>query len=282
MIQFPAYPLVTVLTDLHWLKEYLSSINPQDQDRWPKLSKQFTGIAEVIGEVAQELELIETFGRCQRFNKIITASITELIPLTGIPDKTLTKPEIISEIEGIESSLEKELLGEQFVYIPRSKSKFCEQPALFGETVNQAFPSAATDIKDAGNCLAADLNTAAVFHLMRAVESAMRVLVVHLGIKIKNKAVKEAGWDELIKLIDKKLKERREKYAKSKRKKRSEWSDLKFYGVAADELSVFKENWRDKVMHTWDNYNEHEAMNVFIRVKGFMQKLATKVSETKN
>jgi len=107
----------------------------------------------------------------------------------------------------------------------------------------------------------------------------MRVLVVHLEIKLKNKALKETGWDELIKLIDKKLKERREKYDNSKRKKRSEWSDLKFYGVIADELNVFKENWRDKVMHTWDAYNELEAMNVFVRVRGFMQKLATKVTE---
>jgi len=115
---------------------------------------------------------------------------------------------------------------------------------------------------------------------MRAVEAVMRVLVVHLGIKVKHKAIKEAGWDVLIRLIEKRLKERRRKYDDAKNKKRSDWNDLKFYGVAADELNVFKENWRDKVMHTWTPYNEHDTQTVLVRVRDFMQKLSAKVTET--
>src|SRR5208282_2687692 len=63
-----------------------------------------------------------------------------------------------------------------FIYIPSAKTKFFEPLELFGNKVYQNFKSARTEIKDAGNCLAADLNTAAVFHLMRASEFGLRAL----------------------------------------------------------------------------------------------------------
>ena len=45
--------------------------------------------------------------------------------------------------------------------------------------VNDKFPSAAFDIDEAGKCLAIGRSTAAVFHLMRALETAIRA--VHQG-----------------------------------------------------------------------------------------------------
>jgi hypothetical protein len=279
MIQFPAYPLLTTSMDLHFLKEYLSNIDPQDRTNWPRLSKQFSGTVELISEVAKELELTETLGRCQRFNKIIAESATELIPTTGILRKTLTKPEIISEIEGIEGSLDKELFGIQFVHIPQLKSKYCEQSALFGEAVNKAFPSATSDIKDAGNCLAVDLNTAAVFHLMRATEFGMRALAVHLKVRLKQKPIEHGGWSELIEQIEKKIRLRRERYDRGRRKNKKELEFLKFCRMMADELYIFKEIWRDNTMHSISSYNESEAKGVFERVRDFMQRLATKVTE---
>jgi hypothetical protein len=194
----------------------------------------------------------------------------------------LTAASANNAIYELRQAIRKELNARKFVMIENEKSEFFEDNNLFGERVGKSFPAAKDEIQAAGNCMAMNLNTAAVFHLMRVVETAMRALVVHLRIKIKNKTIKEAGWDELIKLIEKNIKERREKYDSVKRKKRSDWNDLKFYGVAADELKVFKENWRDKVMHTWSPYNEYDAHSVFVRVRDFMQRLSTKVSEINN
>jgi hypothetical protein len=281
MIEFPIELLIECLEDLEWYIDSIQDRPPQTKEKIEKKAQLLIKFVRKMLLQADKLELIETTGCCERFIRALEDSVSEVPLLSGSTMRldTFTPPELVRELKGIRDAVEKELRQRKFAFIPTGKDKFFEQEKLFGEAVHTAFPSAASEIKDAGNCLAADLNTAAIFHLMRAVEAAMRVLVVHLEIKLKNKALKETGWDELIKLIDKKLKERREKYDNSKRKKRSEWSDLKFYGVIADELNVFKENWRDKVMHTWDAYNELEAMNVFVRVRGFMQKLATKVTE---
>jgi hypothetical protein len=52
---------------------------------------------------------------------------------------------------------------------------FPERP-LFGETVGQKFPSCAFEIEEAGKCLGFSRNTAAVFHLMRALEVAIKAI----------------------------------------------------------------------------------------------------------
>ena len=49
--------------------------------------------------------------------------------------------------------------------------------------MSRHFKSAKDDIGAAGNCYAADLHTAAVFHLMRVAEKGMKALARHLGIK---------------------------------------------------------------------------------------------------
>ena len=78
-----------------------------------------------------------------------------------------------------------EIKEKHFAFIPPEKAVFFEKADLFAEAVNRAFPGAAPEIKDAGNCLATDLHTAAVFHLIRAAEHGMRALAKHLKIRIR-------------------------------------------------------------------------------------------------
>lgn len=280
MIQLTIRELEQFLVELEWHETFLSDRPPDTQEKMKKATERLIGFINPLLRISQKLELTETAGCCARFVSALEISINP-IQFAGRPITldSFTPQEFVRELKGINHAARKELQRKKFIFVPTEKDKYFEHEKLFGESVFDAFPSAREEIKAAGNCLAGDLNTAAIFHFMRVVETAMRVLIIHLGIKIKNKTLKEAGWDELIRLIDKKLKDRREKYDKSKRKKRNEWTDLKFYGVAADELNVFKENWRDKVMHTWSLYNEHDAQTVLVRVRDFMQKLSTKVSE---
>jgi hypothetical protein len=256
--------------------------DPKNPDTWPERSRQFEKIVKLIGEAAKDLELTETKGRCARFCKIISASTNELLPGTGI-FKKLTTPEILLELEGIAETLEGELDGKKFVYIPLSKLKFCDQPALFGERVSKCFPSAKGEIMAAGNCLSVDLNTAAVFHLMRAAEFGMRALAIHLKVKLtqkgKPKPIEHGGWDEIINHIENRIEERREKYDKGVKKNRKEFEFLKFCRIMADELYKFKEYDRNNTMHSIRSYNESEAKGVFDRVQDFMKKLSTEVSE---
>jgi len=138
--------------------------------------------------------------------------------------------EIESGMKGIQWAVEKELLENTFVFIPSNKMNYfkCDDDkALFCKSVYENFKSARADIKDAGNCLAADLNTAAVFHLMCVVNIGLLALAKHLKLKIK--AIEFQEWKNI---IDGR-KRRRNPPIKIRREKRSsrlgilQWTTLK-------------------------------------------------------
>jgi hypothetical protein len=96
---------------------------------------------------------------------------------------------IHSQLSSVLYSVQDELRSRTFAFIPESKAAFFEQGALFSEAVNQSFPSAKSHLKSAGNCLAADLHTAAVFHLMCVAELGLRALSKKLHVSKIRKTV---------------------------------------------------------------------------------------------
>jgi hypothetical protein len=179
---------------------------------------------------------------------------------------------IESEIDGLMVSLREELNNRWCAYIPDKKVEFFECEMLFGFGVLMTFGEAKNDIKDAGNCLAADLNTAAVFHLMRVAEYGLRALAAKLGVKAaQGKRIDEATWGQIIKELHGKIDSLYTKSNKTKKEK----EDLAFYRLALNDCSIFKPI-RDDVMHIRGYYNEHEALGLFKRVKEFMKALAAR------
>jgi hypothetical protein len=185
----------------------------------------------------------------------------------------------VNAMSGIYKALDRELSAIDCAFITNDKSKFFEREDLFGAEVSFAFPSAQLDIKSAGNCLASDLNTAAVFHLMRVVEAGMRAFAIHLKVKIKDRPIHHAGWDQLINLIEKSIGERLKKYETNTKRNRKALNKIQFFKLCSNELKLFKDIWRDNVMHTGSPYNAEEAQGVFIRVRDFMQRLSLKISD---
>ena len=74
------------------------------------------------------------------------------------------------------SSIEQKLEKRVFLYVRPNCTVLVDHSQAFGKAVADAFPTARDDIREAGNCLAADCATAAIFHLMRAAEVALRAL----------------------------------------------------------------------------------------------------------
>lgn len=182
----------------------------------------------------------------------------------------------------IEDAIESDFLSLNLAIVQPPLTKFFEEKTLFGKKVNRNFPSSRADIKDAGNCLAVDLNTAAVFHLMRVMEFGLRALSVHLGIKkFKKKPTSKpipidlGTWEEIIVALNEKLAALRTK-ARSKKRE----VELDFYNELLGELRSVKDLMRNKVMHARVIYDHHQAKSAFDHVKAFMQRLATRVSET--
>jgi hypothetical protein len=181
---------------------------------------------------------------------------------------------IHAELCSLRQAIISELEERKFVFIPLAKVEFFEKAALFGKRINYRFPSAKLDIKAAGNCLALDLPTAAIFHLMRVVEIGLRALARQLKVKIKNTPLEYAEWNRIITEIEKKIEVMRQMPRGPKKE-----TELVFYRDLVGAFNAFKDVWRNNVMHTRGTYNEHEALGVFERVRGFMQRLANKVSE---
>ena len=162
---------------------------------------------------------------------------------------------------------------ETFAYVPPARSKYLEQEALFGEAVWKAFPSARYDIQEAGNCYAVGAHTACVFHLMRAVEGALRVLARDLKVKLPGLEFEE--WNRIIEAIQ----ECAEVRAKTLRRREDRTKAREFYGGAIGEFRAFKDAWRNHVMHARASYDEQRAQSAMTHVREFMQRLAERLSE---
>ena len=159
-----------------------------------------------------------------------------------------------------------------FIYIPNGKTKYFEQLELFGDMVYQKFKSARAEIKDAGNCLAADLNTAAVFHLMRASEFGLRALAQHLDAIPRKWPIEFSQWSDVIKDIVTKLEPKTFDIVQMTRGHDKDAALELYSGLLADvrHLKVT----RDRVMHTRESYDEKTALSVFDDVEKFMRRLA--------
>ena len=181
--------------------------------------------------------------------------------------------EVATQLHGLRMSIIEEASDRKFAFIPQDKILFFEQEALFGVEVNRSFPSAAAEIKDAGNCIAAELYTAAVFHLMRTSEWGLRSLARHVKARIKGHLA-YADWGTVLRRIDEKLTALERK---PRGKKKSD--ELEFYRLTESELNTLKDVWRNNVMHTRGRYSQPEAVGVFLRVREFMQRLASRVKE---
>lgn len=191
-----------------------------------------------------------------------------------------TIPVTVSHIESESVHLKDALLREafyrNFFMVERSYSEYLYRDSLFGARVTERFPSAVYDIREAGNCLAMDRNTATVFHLMRAAEYGLRALARDRRITLpKNGVLDLASWEEIIKkLEDAEL--AIQKYPKTVARE----SQYLFYHGAMMEFRRFKNSFRNRVMHTREEYDANQAMSAFVHVRSFFQILAARISET--
>ncbi|HWY75027.1 MAG TPA: hypothetical protein VN281_05390 [Verrucomicrobiae bacterium] len=219
---------------------------------------------ERIEHYCNEIHLIEVRGRIGPFKRRLKENADCFYQV------------IDSELASLLVAIRNELAQRKFIFIPPDSVKYLEQEALFGKAVYDAFPSARDEIKAAGNCLAADLNTAAVFHLMRTVELGLRAFARHLPVKVKKKPLEYSEWGPIIKEIEKKIEP---KIPKKRGPKQTE--AYEFYHGIMGEFNAFKDVWRNSVMHTRRSYNASEAVGVFQHVRNFMQRLSTRISEIK-
>ena len=274
MNQFNAWGFLSIVEDLDEIKKIaVNAINEHGtdcipEDEWKK--KELIRLLNSLSDICEDIDFGQTRDRIRAFTNLLHGNIR------GNDNYICNFKVIEAELDILKSTVWGELAVRKFTCVSSEKSCFFEQEKLFGDNVYDAFKEAREDIKAAGNCLAADLNTAAVFHLMRVVELGLRALAVRLKAKVLIKKLKQTKipiefgtWEEIITTLETKLDELRKHPRSPKREGKIET----FNELLKDFRSV-KDLWRNKVMHTRATYDAKQAKSAFNHVCSFMQKLS--------
>lgn len=226
----------------------------------------------------QELVINKIHPLCQRLELDKTRQQSLMVLKRLDPNNNLPSQVLKAGTSDLRDTLCAELCDRMFLFVPAAKAQFFEQDALFGKSFHDtASPEVNSEIKAVGNCLSCDLNTAAVFHLMRMAEFGLRQLAHHLKVKkVKRNVPLEFGTlDEILKAVGLKITTLAETTRGQKRQ-----SDLEFYSALLIDMRGFKDFWRNNVMHSRDSYDANAAMSAFGHVRDFMLRLATRVPMT--
>lgn len=196
------------------------------------------------------------------------------------PNMTLENARI--RIRELDRCIRLEMKTHLFIYIPTDRAKYYQQwgeakrkgheeeVPLFGETVNDKFPSTVYDITEAGNSFAFGRYTACVFHLMRVLEIGLSILAKKFDISSSH-----TNWHNIIEETDKKIRE-----MGNDPNKPANWKEeQEFYSQVANQFMNIKNAWRNYTMHYRAKYTDEEAELIMRNVQVFMQKLSTKLSE---
>jgi HEPN domain-containing protein len=118
------------------------------------------------------------------------------------------------------------------------------------------------DIEEAAKALALQRPTACVFHLMRAMEIAVKRLGKRVGVQNVDKE-----WGKILSDIGKGIEAMPFKTEAEKRK-RNRWSEVHTH------LYHVKQAWRNDTMHPKQTYTREQAHEVFQACRVFMDRLA--------
>ena len=174
-----------------------------------------------------------------------------------------------------------QLMQRKFLRVSDDRSKYLDQKDLFGPKVTKRFKDAAWDICESGNCLAAECNTAAVFHLMRTFEWGLREFCAELGIRrfldwskkekrFKRTPASYATWEKFIGQLPDRIEKRLARLGKGPMKQKRQ----QYYYSVYDDIKSVKDAWRNHVMHTRQTFTREEAEAVYVRVKNIMIRMA--------
>lgn len=195
----------------------------------------------------------------------------EVLGSLGFADKAspASSSVITNEIREMRTRLAHELEGKMVYGLTAREAQWVKQTEpLFGTAVADKFPSASTEIEEAGKCIGFSRYTAAVFHLMRVMEIGLNALGRELGLAVAQ------NWHTALRDIEEEVKTR------NKGNQGPNWAaDEPFFSEAAAYFRVLKNAWRNHTMHITNTYDEERALAVYNTTRDFMRHLAVRLSD---
>ncbi|WP_430444082.1 hypothetical protein [Sphingorhabdus contaminans] len=167
-----------------------------------------------------------------------------------------------NELESLQNRIFDELRGHYYYPVTQAYAATYANPSPFGEDVYNRFPSARIDIANAGKCIVLGQGTAGVFHLMRVMEVALKVMARKLGIPYA------PSWESYINQINKNI-------SQPHGQKPIAWKKLEpIFKEIIGDLTAIKTAWRNPTMHITNEYDVGKATNIYQAVMVLMQRMA--------
>jgi hypothetical protein len=185
------------------------------------------------------------------------------------------KPEdFTTEVRVLRETFAGELSKCMFYHYPPDKLRVMMGFYPSWKRINDAFPSAKEEALAAIDCYGLGHNTASVFHSMRVAEYGLRALAKERKTELpRNKPLEWGTWQEIITELDTFAK----KIVHKTRAGKAKDDALSFYSGALADLSGFKDEYRNQVMHVRKSYDEHQALRAYTKVHAFMERLSEKI-----
>jgi hypothetical protein len=170
---------------------------------------------------------------------------------------------------GIEQTLHTlpaELSYRKVLLLPVDQLAYLNVAKPFGDEVSAKFPRATLDIAEASNCIAYDRPTAAVFHLMRVVEIAVKAT----GLCLQANQPNSPNWGAWLTEI---------KTRNSELRQAGGWGEFAYFQDIYNRLDAIKDAVRNTGMHAERSFSRQEARDGFSAVRSFMQRVAERMDE---
>jgi hypothetical protein len=275
MIKTYAYDLVEITGHFHaymgtlWFAAELHKRikdpikNPLDAFNLPVVFEDLENYLMKARKICRELEL---------------RSSAEHIEKTLAEWRYLVKQEnvegIADRLKEIRQRIEDDLKHVSFLLVPLSKTGYYDQP-FFGLEVEEAFPDAIDDIREAGRCFAVGRYSGVVLHCMGIVQFGLIRFAKPFRLAID---IQTDDWNTIITKLEGAISIKKKAIlAPDTKAAKSKWAKLEpYYAEIIADVRSIKSAWRNPGFHfRRRDFDETKALKVLSHVKDFMILLAT-------
>jgi hypothetical protein len=190
--------------------------------------------------------------------------------LLGLSDNP---PQTDRELALVYNMVMNELDEHLYLFVPSDRRQYWENDTLVSDRVKKKFrrSNVVSELRSAGNAYACALDTACVFHAMRAAETGVRVIATKIGIP---DVTNDDEWKSLVERIIKKANALDNVKRHPKKK-----SDSQFFSEVGTQLWLFKDAWRVPAAHSKETYSQPKALEVLQATCRFFETVAKRFSE---
>jgi hypothetical protein len=221
---------------------YLTSIEKEleragDTEVDNRTQKRICAAAQALGDVSGELKLkVSEWSAWALMEAAVTFPVKASVLCPFVHDAALT---VMRELHSV-----------KFLPSTPDMERYLDRPFPFGKHVSESFPDCSEDICESYECFAFGRYTAAMFHLGRAMEIAVKRLAKRM--RVAKPARDE--WQPYINAMNEKIKTMPFKTSANKARRA-------IFSEATNYLFNFKEAWRNPTMHPKKTYTRGQALN---------------------